>query len=81
MKFSMNGFRKQLSNDVTELRDLVSGVINEEYYDKDDLIDSVNKLITQSNVINCVYQKDDPDFTDISNIEVEHLKTERKIKP
>jgi hypothetical protein len=76
MKFSMNGFRKQLSSDVTALRDIVRAVVDGDHYDKQDLIDAVNNIITHSNVVNCVYHKDDPDFSDISHIEVEHLEIE-----
>lgn len=73
MKFSMNGFRRQLSGDVQDLRDLIKAVIDDEWYDKDDLVDNINKIITASNVVNCVYQDGDKDFSDISDIEVEHL--------
>ena len=73
MKFSMNGFRKNLSRDTATLRDIVQAVVDGNYYDKQDLIDAINQIITHSNVINCVFQKDDPDFSDISDIEIEHL--------
>lgn len=75
MKFSMNGFRKHLSGDTAALRDIVRSVVDGDYYDQQDLIDAMNQIITHSNVINCVYQKDDPDFSDISDIEIEHLET------
>jgi len=73
MKFSMNGFRKQLSNDVDELREMVKNVLNDDYIDKDDLVEAMNDVITHSNVINCVYDDDDPNFSDISDIEIKHL--------
>ena len=75
MKFSMNGFRKNLSGDAATLRDIVESVVNGDYYDNQDLIDAMNQIITHSNVINCVFQKDDPDFSDISHVEIEHLET------
>ena len=38
MKFSMNGFRRQLSADIAELRELVRDSINMQLQDQDDLI-------------------------------------------
>lgn len=73
MKFSMNGARRQLSNDAEALRDIARDIINGNFYEKEDLVEAVNKIITHSNVINCVYSKDDPDFTEMSDIQVEHL--------
>lgn len=73
MKFSMNGFRRQLSNNIESLRDIVGAVVSDGYYDKEELIDAVNTMITHSNVLNCVYQDGDPEFVDMSELEVEHL--------
>ena len=73
MKFSMNGFRKQLSNDVHVLKNMVSSVVAGEFYEIDDLINAMNDVIRHSNVINCVYQKGDPDFRDMSTIEIDYI--------
>lgn len=73
MKFSMNGFRRQLGGDVENLRDIARDVMNEEWFDRDDFVEAINQIITHSNVINCVYQNDDPDFVDMSDLEVGHL--------
>lgn len=73
MKFSMNGFRRQLSGDIADLRDLVKDAMNMQLHDKEELIDAMNRVITHSNVVNCVYQPDDPDFVDMSDLEIEHL--------
>jgi hypothetical protein len=73
MKFSMNGFRHQLSRDIAELRDLVKDAIKMELHDSEELVDAMNRVITHSNVVNCVYIKDDPDFTDMNEVEIEHL--------
>ncbi|MFB2704267.1 hypothetical protein [Marinobacter shengliensis] len=72
MKFSMNGFRRQLSEDVENLRDMVRDSMNGEFFDREDLVEAMNNVITHSNVINCVYQKDDPEFVEI-HMEVDHL--------
>lgn len=73
VKFSMNGFRRQLSRDVDDLKDLVRDAMNMELHDKEELIDAMNRVITHSNVVNCVFQPGDPDFVDMSDLEIEHL--------
>ena len=73
MKVSMNELRRNLSEDVQTLRDVAESIINDDWYDKDDLRDAVNAVIQHSNVLNCVYVKNDPDFTDMGDLEVEHL--------
>lgn len=42
MKFSMNGFRRNMSNNIQELRDIVEKIIAEDFYDEDDLKNIVN---------------------------------------
>ncbi|UBR49785.1 hypothetical protein KF947_21150 [Halomonas sp. FeN2] len=78
MKFSMNGFRSQLSGDIQELRYLVNNVINDEWYSKEDLADALNAVIRHSNCLNCVYSADDPDFTDMGDLEVEPLELDEE---
>jgi hypothetical protein len=73
MKFSMNGFRAQLSRDTESMKDIVQDIINDNFYEKEDLVEAMNEIITHSNIINCVYYSDDPDFTDMSGTEIEHL--------
>lgn len=75
MKFSMNGFRRQLSNDVESLREVTERIKEGEWYDPEELFGAVNQVITHSNVVNCVYYKGDPDFKDMSDLEVEHIET------
>lgn len=70
MKVSMNGLRKQLSGDVQQLRDVAELIINGEHYEKSELLEAVNSVIRHSNVLNCVFEKDDPEFSDLSDIEV-----------
>ncbi|NIC05216.1 hypothetical protein [Billgrantia bachuensis] len=76
MKVSMNGLRRNLSGDVETLRDLVESVLKGEWYDGEDLRNAMNDVIRDSNVLNCVFSKDDPDFTDLSSVEVELLEEE-----
>ena len=73
MKFSMDGFRRNLSSDVRELRDIVKCIVAGEYYDEDDLISAMNEIIISSNVINCVSDSDNDLFNDMSDVEVEHI--------
>lgn len=76
MKFSMNGFRRQLSGDCEALKRIAESILSGDYWDKDDFVDAVNDVIRHSNVINCVYSKDDPDFSDMSYLEVDHIELE-----
>jgi len=73
MKFSMNGFRRQLSNDTEALRNIARDVMNGDWYDKEDFVEAINQVIAHSNVLNCVSQRDDPEFIDMSELEIEHL--------
>ena len=76
MKFSMNGFRRQLSADVNYLRTMVEAVLNGDFYEKDDLRDAMNDVIQHSNVINCVYKDGDSSFTDMSDLEIAQIEEE-----
>ena len=49
MKFSMNGWRHNLSDKVKELRDVASTILNDEWFDADELRDAVTELICMSN--------------------------------
>lgn len=71
MKFSMNGFRHELSSDVRELRDLVQSIVEDDYWEKEDLISAVNNVITHSNVVNCVSAENDPDFSEMGHVTVD----------
>lgn len=78
MKFSMNGFRSQLSGDVKELRYIVNNIINDEWYCKEELAEALNAVIRHSNCLNCVYSADDPDFTDMGDLETEPLELDEE---
>lgn len=73
MRFSMNGFRQQLSNDVKELKDIVESIVSGSFYENEELVSAANDLIRHSNVINCVYDNENPDFSEMSDIEVDHI--------
>lgn len=78
MKFSMNGFRRNLSDNAQELRDLAQSIVRDEWYDKEDFIAAVNNVICSSNCLNCVYTADDPDFTNMGDLEVPLLEEEEE---
>ena len=73
MKFSMNGWRHDFSNQVKELRDVAHSILNDDFFDADELRDVTTRLICMSNSINCVYIDGDELFSDMSDLEVAHL--------
>lgn len=73
MKVSMNGLRRSLSNDVETLKELVEKVSGGTESSKHALVLAMNDVITASNVLNCVYSPDDPDFSDLSDMTVEQI--------
>ena len=73
MNFSMDGFRKHLSRDVQDLRDIVEAVVKGESFDNNELIEAMDDVVSQSNIINCVYKQDDPHFSDLSDLQVRHI--------
>lgn len=73
MKLSMNGFRRHFSDDVQELKAVVQAIVNDECYEKKDLINALNEVIRHSNVLNCIYIKNDPDFVDMGDLEIKLL--------
>lgn len=75
MKVSMDGLRRNISGDVERLRDITMDILQGEYWDEEDLADVVNDIITHSNVLNCIHNPDDPDFNDISDVEVNLIET------
>ncbi len=69
--YSMNGFRHNLNNSLAELKALVKQIADDQSIDEDhldELMDSVNDLICQSNSVNCVYIPDDADFKNMSDL-------------
>lgn len=76
MKFSMNGYRRNNCADIETLRDLVVGVLAGGNVDDEVLAEAMNQVITNANVLNCVFQTDDPDFVEMGDLEVEHIETE-----
>lgn len=71
LSYSMNGFRRNLSESLAELKATVKQIADDERIDDDhldDLMDTVNDLICQSNSVNCVFIADDENFKDMSDM-------------
>lgn len=73
MIFSMNGFRRQLSSDVDSLKKIVEEALTGQFYEDEDLVNAMNEVITHSNVVNCVYDIESPEFIDMSDLEIDHI--------
>ena len=72
MKFSMDGFRKNIAGEVAELKDLVEAVLAGEFYDNEDLQDAMNDVICSVNALACVYDDENELFNDLGDaIEIE----------
>lgn len=72
MKVSMNGLRRNLSQDVGRLCDVVTAVLRDDWFDKDILLESMNAVIQDSNILNCVYTEDES-FSDMSDVSIESI--------
>lgn len=76
VSFSMNGWRRQLSEGVAELRDIVQAIKDDKDYNEDDLVAAVGELICLSNSVNCTSVEGVDGFTDMSDLEISHLDEE-----
>lgn len=77
MKVSMNGLRRNLSNNVANLAEIVI-CLKEDLGSEDfnELCEAVNNVIQDSNVLNCVFEPDEPEFADLSHIGTEFIELE-----
>ncbi|PAS33403.1 hypothetical protein CGT72_10075 [Vibrio cholerae] len=77
VNFSMDGFRRQLSENVGGLRDAIKDIISDGYdIEPSELADLMNAVICDSNVINCVFMDDVKSFSDLSDVELELIELE-----
>jgi len=70
MKFSMNGFRRNLVSDTNELGDAIRKIISDGSLDGDDeieLADLFNSIACHANCLNCVSISGDDMFSDMSD--------------
>ncbi|MBJ7539866.1 hypothetical protein [Marinomonas transparens] len=71
--FSIDGWRRNLSEDLSELKGLVEEIEKEYLLDDENievLKDLVSRLICKSNSFNCVSCKSVEDFSDLSDVEI-----------
>jgi hypothetical protein len=75
IRYSMDGARRNLTNSLNEL----SEIVNNRYFDEDDFDDiknAFNNAACTVNGMNCVYDPDDENFNDMSDIEVRLINDE-----
>lgn len=80
MKVSIDGIREKLSRDIDQLRLEIKGLIEEDAIHEpfvEDLVNAINEVITDSNVLNCVFSDEfEDDFSDLSDVEIDLIKVE-----
>ncbi|QNF19609.1 hypothetical protein FT688_03005 [Aeromonas hydrophila] len=74
--FSMNGWRRNLSEEVRSLRDTARQLLNDEEFDRDELRRVVDEIICMSNSVNCVSIEGEELFSDMSDVYVPILDEE-----
>ncbi len=74
--FSMNGWRRNLSDEVRSLRDTVKQLLDEDELDRDELKRVVDEIICMSNSANCLSIPGDELFSDMSDVYVPILDEE-----
>ena len=75
MKFSMNGFRRQLHTDLDDLKQILERVMLGKHFDTDELAESFNIIVQHSNLLNCVYSDKEDEFSDLSNLHLEGIES------
>ncbi|MFQ1632644.1 hypothetical protein ACK39T_04460 [Aeromonas veronii] len=68
VSFSMNGWRRNLSEEVRSLRDTAKQLLNDEELDRDELRRVVDEIICMSNSVNCVSIEGEELFSDMSDV-------------
>ncbi|MFQ2114705.1 hypothetical protein ACK334_00155 [Aeromonas veronii] len=76
VSFSMNGWRRNLSEEVRSLRDTAKQLLNDEELDRDELRRVVDEIICMSNSVNCVSIEGEELFSDMSYVYVPILDEE-----
>ena len=75
MKFSMDGFRKQLHVDLDDLKQILERVMLGKNFDTDELAESFNIIVQHSNFINCVYSDKEEEFSNLSELRLDELES------
>lgn len=73
LKFSFDGYRRNLMRDIEELKEQVRYVANGDNFDSDELVDKFDDVVQHVNILNCVYSNSLEEFSDLSDECVEFL--------
>jgi hypothetical protein len=68
LQFSMNGFRRNLRDDMNDLRDAIERNLDQLCEDEqEELIESFVSVASSLNALNCVWIDGDDNFSDMSD--------------
>ena len=68
MRVSVDGMRRNMTADINWLREAITSVIDElDTDDKQEIIDSFNKVACNQNSFNCMYDDENDDFNDMGD--------------
>jgi len=72
--FSMDGLRKNLTDDVEALGEHLKTLLDElDVNDKEEVIQLFDEVACGINSFNCIHAPDDENFNNLENLEVTHL--------
>jgi len=83
MKISMDGLRKDLTGNLKRLRSVIES-INDDYCDSIDtdtlegLMFEFDTVAQSSNILNCVYDDESENFSDLSDLYVDYLEEDQQ---
>jgi hypothetical protein len=68
MKVSVDGMRRNMTDDLTRLREAILSITDNLYQDdKQEIIDSFDQVACNQNSFNCLYDDENPLFNDLSD--------------
>lgn len=68
MKVSVDGMRRNMTDDLTRLREAILSIIDYLYQDdKQEIIDSFDQVACNQNSFNCMYDDENPLFNDLGD--------------
>ncbi|KTG21983.1 hypothetical protein AUR67_00455 [Pseudoalteromonas sp. XI10] len=66
MKVSVDGMRRNMTDDLTRLREAILSITDNLYQDdKQEIIDSFDQVACNQNSFNCMYDDENPSFNDL----------------
>lgn len=68
MKVSVDGMRRNMTDDLTRLREAILSITDNLYQDdKQEIIDSFDQVACNQNSFNCMYDDENPLFNDLGD--------------